>query len=251
MADAYVPEATKLTSNDGTVVVEVANSAAAINQARIAGNAISTGSGVLGTGTQRVVLATDQPVIPVSDNGGSLTVDGSVSITGAVEVANDAGNPLPISATTGANALTNPLFTRLTDGTNAIGTGSNPLSVTFDGATGTLVDSGRLTSAALAAAATANLDSANVGAGLTGKLLEITASSTVNMRVDIIRVEASNTTSRTFIVAKGTPFTYRPTDRDAITVAGAASGRNFRLAITNLDNNQAADVYASITHETA
>lgn len=36
------------------------------------------GSGALSAATPRVVLATDQPVIPVSDNGGSLTVDGTV-----------------------------------------------------------------------------------------------------------------------------------------------------------------------------
>lgn len=45
------------------------------NFIQLNGVTVSTGSGVLGTGTQRVVLATDQPVIPVSDNSGSLTVD--------------------------------------------------------------------------------------------------------------------------------------------------------------------------------
>lgn len=36
---------------------------------------VQGGSGIITALTQRVVLATDQPVIPVSDNGGSLTVD--------------------------------------------------------------------------------------------------------------------------------------------------------------------------------
>ena len=39
------------------------------------GNAIATGAGVTSSGTLRVVLPTDQSVIPVSDNSGSLTVD--------------------------------------------------------------------------------------------------------------------------------------------------------------------------------
>lgn len=42
---------------------------------------IATDIGNASAGTQRVVLATDQPVIPVSDNGSSLTVDGAVTAT--------------------------------------------------------------------------------------------------------------------------------------------------------------------------
>lgn len=69
---------------DGTVFVR--SSAAAtfpVNVGRVSGNVTSVGSGTVDTGTQRVILATDQPVIPVSDNGGSLTVDGTVSVAKA------------------------------------------------------------------------------------------------------------------------------------------------------------------------
>jgi hypothetical protein len=45
---------------------------------QIGSNAIDLGAGNVGSGTQRVVIATDQAVIPVSDNGGSLTIDGTV-----------------------------------------------------------------------------------------------------------------------------------------------------------------------------
>ena len=48
---------------------------------KVGGNAIATGAGTTNTGTPRVVIATDQAVIPVSDNGGSLTVDGTVAAT--------------------------------------------------------------------------------------------------------------------------------------------------------------------------
>lgn len=65
---------------DGTVSI-TANSA--VNVAQMNGVAVTMGSGVIGTGVQRVVLATDQPVIPISDNAGSLTVDGSVTVTQA------------------------------------------------------------------------------------------------------------------------------------------------------------------------
>ncbi len=41
----------------------------------------AAGSGTVNANTLRVVLPTDQPVIPVSDNGSSLTVDGTVAIS--------------------------------------------------------------------------------------------------------------------------------------------------------------------------
>lgn len=64
---------------------------------KLGGNTINLGSGASGTGTLRVVVATDQPVIPVSDNAGSLSVDdngttlsiddgaGSITIDGTVD----------------------------------------------------------------------------------------------------------------------------------------------------------------------
>lgn len=82
--------------------------------------------------TQRVVLASDQPVIPVSDNSGSLTVDdggssltvdGTVAVSGTVAVTDNSGSltvddggssitvdasslPLPTGAATSANQST-------------------------------------------------------------------------------------------------------------------------------------------------
>ena len=41
----------------------------------VGGTATSSGSGAVDAGTLRVVLPTDQPVLSVDDNGGSLTVD--------------------------------------------------------------------------------------------------------------------------------------------------------------------------------
>lgn len=53
---------------------------------KLNGSNISTNSGTKDAGTQRVVIATDQTTIPVSDNGGSLTVDGTVEL-GATSLA--------------------------------------------------------------------------------------------------------------------------------------------------------------------
>lgn len=71
-----------------------------------------------------VVLASDQSAIPITDNGGSITVDGTVAISGSVAVTGgltDAelrATPVPISGTVTANAGT---------GTFAISAASLPL----------------------------------------------------------------------------------------------------------------------------
>jgi hypothetical protein len=56
-------------------------------------------------------VTVNQPVA-VTDNNGSLTVDGTVNIgtMPEVEIKNDAGNPVPISATTAANSSVNPIY---------------------------------------------------------------------------------------------------------------------------------------------
>lgn len=42
---------------------------------------VQAGAGAVSANTQRVVIATDQTVIPINDNGGSITVDGTVAVT--------------------------------------------------------------------------------------------------------------------------------------------------------------------------
>jgi hypothetical protein len=49
------------------------------NLTKIAGTAVSVNAGNKDAGTQRVTLATDQTVVPISDNAGSLTVDAPVA----------------------------------------------------------------------------------------------------------------------------------------------------------------------------
>lgn len=56
--------------------------------------------------------------VTVVDGGGSLTIDGNVGITGnvnigtmpEVEIKNDTGNPIPVSANTTENSVTNPIY---------------------------------------------------------------------------------------------------------------------------------------------
>lgn len=48
---------------------------------KIKGTAISVNSGTVDAGTQRIVIASNQIAIPITDNGDSLTIDGSVGIS--------------------------------------------------------------------------------------------------------------------------------------------------------------------------
>lgn len=63
--------------NAGTFAVQIAANSS-VNTAQVAGTATSVNSGTKDAGTQRVILASDQTVVPVSDNAGSLTVDAPV-----------------------------------------------------------------------------------------------------------------------------------------------------------------------------
>jgi hypothetical protein len=53
---------------------------------KIGGTVVAVNSGNADNGTQRIVIASNQPAIPISDNGGSITVDGTVGISGSVPV---------------------------------------------------------------------------------------------------------------------------------------------------------------------
>jgi hypothetical protein len=68
---------TAAVTNAGTFAVQIAANSS-INNAQVAGTATSVNSGAKDAGTQRVILASDQTVVPVSDNSGSLTVDAPV-----------------------------------------------------------------------------------------------------------------------------------------------------------------------------
>ena len=122
-----------------------------LNLTKIANTTVSTSTGNTDAGTQRVVIASDQQSIPVTDNGGSLTVDGSVSVSN-------------FPATQAVSIATLPA---LAAGTNTIGkvdvNGTVPVSGTFWQATqpvsgtvaisGTVPISGALTDTQLRASA--------------------------------------------------------------------------------------------------
>ena len=198
MADVFAPQPVK-TKVAGDVVVNinagqtlglvagvavigslVANQS--MNTTQLSGVAISVGSGASSTGTQRVILATDQGTIPVSQGLSFVTSD-----------------------------------------------------------------TGLLTSAALAAGATVTLDGVQIASGV-GKLFEASISSSVALKAQLGTWDGTTfVVKRTFFVLSNSTLVYVPTRYDAITMATGATAK-FRWSITNNDNANAADVYASITH---
>ncbi len=78
---------------------------------KVAGTAVSTNTGNADAGTQRIVLASNQPVLQIGDNGGSITVDGTVSLSaettkviGTVNISS--GQSITVTQSTGTNLRT-------------------------------------------------------------------------------------------------------------------------------------------------
>jgi hypothetical protein len=65
-----------ITDNAGSITVDAAAASFAVNEAQVSGTAISVNSGVKDAGTQRVILASDQTVVPVSDPYRREALDG-------------------------------------------------------------------------------------------------------------------------------------------------------------------------------
>ena len=222
--------------------------------------------------------------VGIADLGGSITIDGSVSITGAVDtelpaaaaLADNAANPttpligaclLGFDGTTwdriyavadgdAVAAATKGLLAIGTDGTNyqvlkTDAAGELQVDVLTGGGAEapTTPVTEALTSAALAAGAAATLDTLDIP---TKKLWALTASATVPMKIVLSTVANSvATTKNVFFVGAGDPFVFVPPVRlrDFYTVGGATAGIDaFRVVITNLDASEAADVYASFAY---
>jgi hypothetical protein len=70
------------------------------------GTTIDTNSGAKSAGTQRVILASDQTVVPISDNSGSLTVDAPVATPAFVRLSDGAAAITALPVTDNAGSLT-------------------------------------------------------------------------------------------------------------------------------------------------
>lgn len=208
-----------------------------VNEAQINGVTPLMGNGVTGTGSQRVTVASDNTPFAVKID---QTTPGTTNLVALA--ANQSVNVAQINGVA-------PLM-----GAGNTGTGSQRVTIATDqvaipvsfGLSFTTGDSGHLTSAALAAGATVTLDGPQIASG-TAKLYEATVASSVALKAQIGTWDGTTfTAKRTFFIQANAAFTYAPARYDAITMATGATAK-FRWSITNNDNANAADVYASIT----
>lgn len=200
--------------------------------------------------------ATTQPV------SGTVTVQQSTASNLKVDLSGTAANATAIKVDN--SGVTQPVSGTVTVQQSTAsslkvdlsGTAANATAIKVDGSavtqpvsfglSGTVTDD-YLTSAALAAGATVTLDSTQIASG-TGHLVEATITSSVALKAQLGTWDGTTfTVKRTFFVPANAALVYTPSRYDEITKATGATAK-FRWSITNNDNANAADVYASTTY---
>jgi hypothetical protein len=122
----------------------------------------AAGAGAVSASTLRVVLPTDQTAIPVTDNGGVLTVDGTVAVSsvgGTVTVSGTVDTELPTAATL-ADATANPSTTSV-GSLNLLYNGSTWDRMRGDTTNGLLVNLGANNDVTVTGTVTANAGTGN------------------------------------------------------------------------------------------
>lgn len=144
-----------------------------------------------------------------------------------------------ISSIAGAvPSATNPLPVRLADGASFyVASSSAPTSP----------QTSTVTSAALGAGASVDLDHTLITNGTTGQLMGVDVASTVPLKIEIKTVNSGGTaTTRSVLFAPTySGYQWRAPYKGFITQAGAATNARFRVTVTNKDANTAADVYST------
>jgi hypothetical protein len=108
-----------------------------------------------------------------------------------------------------------------------------------------------VTDTAIAAGASATLDSTQINSGKTGKLHGILVSSAIPFKATLQTVSNGVATTRAVAFALERTWDWQPPGREFIQVAqDAGAGLDgFRVVIDNLDTSEASDVYASFFYD--
>lgn len=188
------------------------------NLTKVSGTAVDTNTGNASAGTQRVVLASNQPVIPISDNGGSITVDGTVAVTGTFWQATQPVSlaSVPSHPVTNAGTFAVQVSSAIPAGTNAIGT------VTAVGA------------AANGAAVSGNPVLFGGSDGTNARSIKVATDGTLLVNGVQDARQTANITSATSVVGP-----YSVTNRNVVTVAvsGTHAGITFIIEATDDGTN--------------
>ena len=104
---------------------------------------------------------------------------------------------------------------------------------------------------AIAAGASATLDSAQIGSSKTGRLIEVVCAATVPIKVELQTVLNAVATTKIVNVAVDGRWHWRSPGRNYISQAQDAGVGfdGFRVVVTNLDTSRAADLYATFLYD--
>ena len=158
----------------------------------------------------------------------------------------DAGFDLLLDGTTIGAKTGDVGISRILLGASAVDDGfvsaANPLPIK----TATSPVNEAQTSVALAASSSATLDFAAFGAGTTGKLLKVTMASTVVGKYVISTRDGAVIVNAAIVIVSGmTTQEFRPVSKESVTLGYTGGDENFRVVVTNLDDNRAADFYVT------
>ena len=106
-----------------------------------------------------------------------------------------------------------------------------------------------VTSASLAAGASVNLDTADIGAK---KLNAVQVWASVPFKAEVRLISNGTPDTNPRVIGGGaayTSFNFKTPHRNYFTLTSTAGTDAFRVGVTNLDNNTAADVYATFQYE--
>lgn len=213
----------------------------------------------LGTdGANYQVLSTNATGhVNIADGGNSITIDGSVSITGTVTVDSE----LPAAAAL-ADATANPTvpgvggFLMGYNGTTwdrvrTANTGRLQVDVVTGGGADTPTNpvTDYVTSASLAAGSEVNLDTVEAAAK---KLRRVDVWATVAYRARVFLVNNAVEGAEPIAIGGAPAFgawSYQTPHRNYAVLGTSAGADTFRVEVTNLDDNLAADVYATFAFE--
>jgi len=103
---------------------------------------------------------------------------------------------------------------------------------------------------ALAAGSNVNIDGSTLPAGITGKLMQVDISGSLAAKWEIVKrdggVEVTVSVLYTSGLAGKASEIWKPPNKDYGQQAGDGVDTNFRVKVTNLDDNRTADFYATM-----
>ena len=124
---------------------------------------------------------------------------------------------------------------------------ANPLPVDNNPVESIQTNTGNST--ATAAGGSDDIDSTQVSSGKTGQLLQVIVSATIFYKAElkIVTNGVAGSVVHTWIGGPILPFPYTPSHKTLHTIAQdvTAGLDGFRVTVTNLDTNEAADIYAT------